>query len=341
MSQEFFRKIKINESKIRSELLKIAKISECFHNNESECNGIIKNAHSIQRNGRLSLLEENIDGNMKLYSFTELQINETIGKYELKPIGKASASTFLGFCDYHDTNLFSIIENDSFEDTKEQCFLYSYRGFAHSHHRKKEQLLAYGMPSKFAEIHWDKIHPAYYGTSIGFIEGEKVKKRFHQIYEHKTFEELETLVYKYDGFYPIACSASWSPKYSPKTNKPLNVHYDLEPPFERVFINVIPDINGTIVIFSCLPEHTRSILYIDEFDSLSNYKQNQILTSILIGEVENTFLSPYLYNLLTTSQRKQLIYELQTTTNFSTIDLKRHFISKLNFFDSKYKKYCT
>jgi hypothetical protein len=36
-----------------SSFKKDSRIKECFHNNKDECNGKIKQAHSIQRNGRL------------------------------------------------------------------------------------------------------------------------------------------------------------------------------------------------------------------------------------------------------------------------------------------------
>ncbi|MFX0020991.1 MAG: hypothetical protein ACFE9S_01600 [Candidatus Hermodarchaeota archaeon] len=38
-------------------------------------------------------------------------IQETLFTKEFEPIGIRSALTFFGFCNYHDTNLFSEIEN--------------------------------------------------------------------------------------------------------------------------------------------------------------------------------------------------------------------------------------
>ena len=146
ISSDIQNNIKLN--KMNGELLSKAKISECFHHNKSECNGTIKKAHSIQRNGKLSLLEEKDENdNSVLYSFTNTKVEDN--KLTLKPIGKAIASTFNGFCDFHDNKVFSPIEDASFKNTDEQCFLYSYRAFAHTHHRKTEQIKAYSAKTDF------------------------------------------------------------------------------------------------------------------------------------------------------------------------------------------------
>lgn len=49
------KKIEIN--RLYSKYLSNAEIRDCFYHKKEECVKKIKSAHSIQRNGRLSLLE--------------------------------------------------------------------------------------------------------------------------------------------------------------------------------------------------------------------------------------------------------------------------------------------
>src|SRR4051812_26202719 len=85
---------------------KTGRITECFYHDKTTCKGDIKQSHSLQRNGRLSLIEGDVNGNQMIYTFTETEVDEHSTHANLLPIGKASASTFFGFCDHHDTTLF-------------------------------------------------------------------------------------------------------------------------------------------------------------------------------------------------------------------------------------------
>lgn len=87
-------------------------IKDWFHPIKGECRLPIKNAHSLQRQGSLKLLEKTVKGNSFIYCHTERQINKKYNFLDLKPIGKKDASTFYGFYDFHDTELFKEIEND-------------------------------------------------------------------------------------------------------------------------------------------------------------------------------------------------------------------------------------
>ena len=143
MTEDEFLKKKIEFRKTINTFSKLGKIQECFYHDKQLCQGEIKQSHSIQRNGRLSLIEGDVNGNKMIYTFTETEIDENTLIKSLKPVGKGSASTFFGFCDYHDTHLFSPIESKPFNDSSEHLFLHSYRSFAHSYHRMKEILKSY------------------------------------------------------------------------------------------------------------------------------------------------------------------------------------------------------
>ena len=43
-----------------------SRIKECFHHKKDECRGKIKQAHSIQYSGKLTVLESDVNGNVSL-----------------------------------------------------------------------------------------------------------------------------------------------------------------------------------------------------------------------------------------------------------------------------------
>jgi hypothetical protein len=107
-------------------------IRECFHK-DNECSSKIIRAHSIQNNKILSKIS---DVGEVLYPFSDSEMG-----ISLKRQGKKSASTFTGFCGFHDNHIFKSIENrDYLKGDKEQNFLFAYRTLAKEYHAKKELL---------------------------------------------------------------------------------------------------------------------------------------------------------------------------------------------------------
>lgn len=325
---------------INNELRFSSRLSECFYFNKDECNGKIKKAHSIQRT-KLALLEEDVKKSKKIYSFVETTYNEK-GKLVLKPIGKAEASIFHGFCDFHDNKLFSIIEDKEFDDENDQqIFIYSYRAFSFAHHRKIEQIKAFQKDTQFKDkikkqLGSHQLNNLLKQTIIGYEEGEVIRERMNTIFKNESYDDLVCLIIDLPGFFPIACSSSMTPKFSPKTNTILNNNPNEK--FEYIFFNIIPDLNGTKILISCFCDDEKSLLYIDELEKLSEFNMKKIVSGIMVGIIENTFISPYIYNKLSDSEKDNLMKELNETWIITTKEQKKHFKSSINFFNPKFIK---
>jgi hypothetical protein len=325
-------------NKYLNEYKKTSKISECFYHKKSECKGKIKQTHSLQKNGRLSLIEGDVKGNQVIYTFTSYIPNENTPFSDLKPIGKNEASTFFGFCDYHDTLLFSPIENSPFDSSERHCFLHSYRAFAHSYHRKNEGLKAYDQNSSFMNLILSRLGMEYIDTiKTANIWGQndliQQKKEIDKIIENKTYGGLVYFIYKKKGLYPIACSSIISPFVSYR-NKAINLHMNQYKPFSNIMLTVLPDVNQTIAILACFPNDKNAIMLLNELKNLKNLEKEYAITSLLIALTENTFFSPVLWKRLGESGRYQLLKEL--TLNSPPQSLRKFFLSKINFFDSKF-----
>lgn len=319
-------------SKFKSE----SKIKECFHHKKSECQGDIKQSHSIQRNGRLSIIEEEVNGNQMIYTFTSHIPSKQRAFEDLKPIGKATASTFFGFCDFHDTNIFSPIENYPFDDSDKHLFLHSYRAFAHSYHRKKEEHKLYNDPkSQFTKNFPPAIlMPMRLGLEAALKDAVPYKSSLDNALENENYDFLNYLVYEKEGLYPFAVSSQMSPPTTYK-NKPMNNHMDPNIPFSIPLITFLPDHTSTIAIIAAFPDDQNSITLLDELNSLNDLQLEKAITSLIIANCENTFFSPKVWNSLSTKEKRALLDESESTTMAGNYE-DRFFHSKFNFFDDRF-----
>jgi len=309
------------------------KITECFCSDKDACKGAIKQSHSIQRNGRLSIIEGEVNGNRSLYTFTEMVSDELNLYKSLRPIGKAEASTFFGFCDFHDSSLFARIENQPFDNSDEHCFMHSYRSFAHSYHRKKEELKAYTADSEYTRlIPRDVLFGMIRGAEVGVNEIMQRKLNLDTLLEVKDFAGLEYFTLVLPKKFPIACSSIISPPFSYK-NKPMNNHGNPNIAYSQIMLTVLPDHDETIIILACFPDDARAIDFIDELDDLYPTQREKAISSIIISCAENTFFAPAVWNQLAAKGQKILCAELQQSAKSNA---KSFVHSKINFFDTRF-----
>lgn len=321
-----------------ADLKKHRTIKECFHHKKDECKGKIKNAHSIQENGKLSILENEVNKNMSLYTFTKFISSENNVIEELIPLGKGESSTFFGFCDYHDTNLFSDIENNKFEfDNPKHLFLHSYRSFAHSYHKKREEYKLYdnieksklkNTVSKFQKQIFQ------FGNKIAMSELNKSKEYLDNALENKNWDSLQYLVYEKKGLFPIAVSSQLCPLVSYR-NIPINNHLEFHIPFENLMLTMLPDFESTVAIIASFPNQKKAVKLIEELDSLNDLQLEYAITSLIISNCENTFFSPFFWHSLSKKEKRRILDEFIANENLQYRN--KFFKSSFNFFDEKYE----
>lgn len=113
-----------------------ADFKTCLGFNKEECSSVIKGAHSIQNNRFLNRISK--DGHVYQISG---EISKKKGHHAVfKKISRNKASTFFGFCDYHDTELFKPIELREYTGEPIQNFLFAFRASALEYHRKQRLL---------------------------------------------------------------------------------------------------------------------------------------------------------------------------------------------------------
>lgn len=105
---------------------------------KDRCSKKIIRAHTVSKSSCLAEISDETNHVLGLKpSLSSLDKNS--GIIHLEKIGINRASTFGGFCSFHDKTLFSPIEDNEFIYTDEQCFLLAYRAVAKEQYAKQNQ----------------------------------------------------------------------------------------------------------------------------------------------------------------------------------------------------------
>lgn len=335
----------IEFSKLKSEIVKKATLKECFLKDTQEaCSSNIVNAHSLQRMGSLSILEREINGNQKIYALTETEINPQTGKKELIPIGKKTASTFYGFCGHHDGKIFAAIEQNPELinlESDEHCFLLSFRSFAISYHRKKENihLLSIndeGFKTKLKKyFNHDNLDAQLEGEELGLQDMNPSKKVLTNALYSKDYSCLDFFVHELDYTVPFAMCMLTSPPFL-FNGKAINTSTDPEYQYSDIFTSVIPLKSRTLVVLSAFKNSPYGSQYLDELDKMYNIPMQKALTWHVLTNAENCFFSPEWYNNLKDTHKQYFMNLLEAAGSLRTPYLKYNAKEfNLNLFDKK------
>jgi hypothetical protein len=104
---------------------KLSKSGRCLHFESGEQCGQFIGAHSIQKRGQLSAIAEN--GCVYVFPSSVGSLKKNRGRLVLEKRGIGKVSTFAGFCDKHDNQLFAPIDKEPLLPNCKQAWLYAYR----------------------------------------------------------------------------------------------------------------------------------------------------------------------------------------------------------------------
>ncbi len=244
-------------------------------------------AHSLQNNGVLSKIAE--DGFV-----TGLTLNN--GEHDGKEMSKKHASIFWGFCNTHDA-IFRPIEVNPYTGTDEQHFLFAYRGFVVSAHKKVEvsTWTNFGEQSK--------------------IDIEENKKIFDKAILARDYSIVETETFELPAFYPVAVSTAFYLDFDFERN-PIG-HSDDR--IEFIFVSLIPLVNKTLFLLSYLKQDNKLYGKLGEQLRKRNNLKSDI-TMLIAAHTENVYFNPTYYRTFIEQQEKTWGQIMLTQFDYATID---------------------
>ncbi|WP_102335728.1 SEC-C domain-containing protein [Salimicrobium jeotgali] len=284
----------------------------CLAFNNKNCQNAIKSAHALQNNRILNRISE--DGHV--YTFANDVGKEVYGE-ELSKISKNKASTFFGFCDYHDTELFKPIELKEYEKSELQNFLFSFRGFCLEYHRKKRKLNFFkDMFNKYPYLLLESQFVYLYRISqLDVRDAETEYEGFKYIYDAEKLKDIYTLHRHLNFEVEFAVSSAFSVSHDVNGNEILSIHNadeDIEVP--GVYINIFPVENGTNIILSYNKKYEK--VYKEYFKQLENLSESEILKHLnflIVNYTENIFFSPRLIERLNSKEIDVLLRSFRSS----------------------------
>jgi hypothetical protein len=285
----------------------------CLHPQakSGNCQNNIVRAHTIQRNGGLSRIAK--DGhvyNCLLHSEHLRPVSES-----LKPtlVGVNRASTFTGFCAFHDDAVFAPIEKQPFQSIAEHTFLLAYRAICHELFLKRADLELGAMyrnldrGRSLEEQAFIQRYRNYHESGLG--------KALEELNELKVLCDDMLLKTHYSGvkYYvvrlkcspEIMCSAVHQPEFDFRGNSIQDLGH-LDRPAQWIHFSLIATDDGGAAVFSWFGGDicTR---FIKSLDSFRDEEIPHAIVRYVFEFFENTYFSPPWWDSLSAATQRSLI----------------------------------
>jgi hypothetical protein len=280
-----------------------------------ECRDIIK-AHTISRSQNLQKIAKNQHVYSIAPTFLKIDRNEGILKPEL--IGINKASTFTGFCSYHDSALFAPLEIKPFTGSEEQCFLLAYRTIAREYYTKTSSV--YHISQKNCQGVTPRLQPFIEDYAkdfeLGRVSGEKkisqTQQEYDQILNSKNYSNLKTFIFFFSKIPSVMCSGAIFPECDFQGQKLFDLS-DLSNNTDILAFSSIATDNGGAVVFCWIQKHND---YCEKFISSLMQIPPQDVTSAIIKFIfefcENICFSPLWWDTLCDNKKNELINHMNS-----------------------------
>ncbi|WP_313048619.1 hypothetical protein [Pseudomonas soli] len=186
----------------------------CLHfENGVRCNKIIL-AHSIQKQGQLSLIAES--GHVYRLSADLSALKTSGGKPQLRKVGLNRASTFPGMCGQHDNELFSPIDNSPLTGSREQVALYAYRSICREFFVKENASITLNKMVGSPGLDWSQqqlLRSAAWGQTVGFQRLKRHKGIYDECLAAKDFSGFKFVIFESGSKFSFQTSGLIFPDY--------------------------------------------------------------------------------------------------------------------------------
>lgn len=275
----------------------------CLAENLGNCRGKIVRAHSLQK---AAFEAQACDGHV--YAFDPFNIRA--GDNSPTLIGIKKATTFTGFCEYHDTKLFAPIEAAQFQSSPEQIFLHHYRAIAQTFYNRvyKAKILerAYTeMAQKVESTSRRWLAERIRLTQTDAAELRKYMCHYEQLVLTKNWSALEG--YAWIGTYPPDIFAA--DFFAPRKDLRGRIIQDCKSwaPLEWLSLTVTATENRALVVL-CGEKNSRVLAACtNSLKLIPTHLQSLAIVSYVVCQLENFIMLPSWWKSLEDNTKNQFI----------------------------------
>lgn len=294
-------------------------------------------AHSIQNNGILSKLsvEDHVYMQREIYNYPKSKVGiMNLIERNIQRIGVNQATTFFGFCNTHDTEIFKPIESGVFTSSPQENFLFAYRAFAFEYYNKlekeyinksltKEKIAPFpnlGELEKQMNLSNLLIEEMQSQSQVFIEDYKNYERKFNRIIHSNDFSEIKTLVFKLPREVSIAVNSTFFWEFD-LNKKDLNYSrlFDLSQKVYPLFFNVFPENGCSYALFSVF--NSDYFFFEELFEQINNlekvYLERLINNVTLYYCMHNTVISPRLFDSFSNEEKSKLIKIIEPNLDIS------------------------
>lgn len=274
-----------------------------------ECQSRIVKAHTLSKGNSLKEIAHN--GHVLGFKHGLGNLEKNNGHISLERIGINQASTFTGFCSYHDKKLFSCVEDELFQENKIQCTMLAYRPLMREFYVKEAnvkvmesaKIFDKGLPFS-AQLAWAQIaNENIQGSKLSVRDLTYIKEQVEYSINNKEYSALNHLILRLHKIPSIMACAIHAPITDIFGSDVQDIGSDEKIRPAYIITNLLALDGKGYMIFSWLPEDFHII---NKF--ISAIKQCGIdilgdkLTNYVFTFMENVFVSEEWWELNKESQ---------------------------------------
>lgn len=283
-----------------NKIMKDIRIKECLYPNHKCCSNKIVKAHSIQN----SKILKKISDNGKIYMPIGKDFKPFNG--EMTIYGRNEASTFTGFCAYHDKEVFKEIEDNNFNYTIKKKFLYVYRAFALEYYIKRQYIqFEKKIIEKCNFKNFSNLEISLRGLELSEKDLLYDKKKFDKALLKEKYNLFNYIVWEFKESAKFAASGFFSLVKDLNGNRMQNLNNEKHI-IKHIFITIFPEESKTYVIFSWMKKNNIFFKrYIKQMNSLNIKQRKNYINHLIPLELENIVINPKAWNKLNYEQKDE------------------------------------
>lgn len=306
----------VNYFELKASQAKVRAKGTCSHPDApAGCSGQVIRSHTIQRAGGLSAIAEM--GHVYSNRESADRLTQNNGALIPQKTGINSASTFPGFCSFHDTAMFLPIESGDLPLDRQSAFLMSYRAMAYERHAKRmavanlesTRIADSGRPFELQVSIQQQLADMIYGMGLGLADLDRWKSKLDRMFVNNDTSAIGLLAVSFDEALPFVTAFAQQPELD-FGNRRLQWLDALKP--DQASLTVTVSGKKTVAVFAW-PEGPSSAgaRLARSFEEVPDEHKPTALLRYVLAASENVHMKPSWFEGLSVADRDDLMQLMQ------------------------------
>jgi len=294
----------------------------CSHPEASAdtCGDRIIKAHTVQKRGGIAAIAENGHVISVKSGFEDISKND--GEIVPRQLGVRDASTFNGFCNKHDDEMFKPVEVGRPILTTETTFLLAFRALAYEVYSKQSAIRCLSVQrdidkgSPFEAQCFVQQHLHIYGSGLqrGLKDVTGWKAEYDSAFKNKNFDCFNFYAIAFADILPVVGCGAFHPEFDFYGNTLQRISRG-SGPFNHISFNLTV-LNGVSVLVLGWMQDTDgpAAQFANSYRSLPADEKADAAVRLAFEHIENIYFRPSWWNNITEAMRAEAIRRMRTGT---------------------------